>query len=213
MCHLHYSYWPINIKLDLRLYSDIQCQRLQNFVWMFVQQVFMLTSKPPITTQWQQCGQSLKLKHAVCIYDTLVTEDTLFGTQQSVWKERFWGKSVLEGHFRTVILPPVEVSDYFAFDFISNLTNDKLVEQFWDYLPENYIVADYTFLPPVWSECSASSFRTTNTCESFHAHFNALFWSAHLNILFLHLHCKKYRMRPTWKWEASIKEGIKYQKQ
>jgi hypothetical protein len=37
MCHLHFSYWPVNIKRPMRMYSDIQYQRLQNFVWMFVQ--------------------------------------------------------------------------------------------------------------------------------------------------------------------------------
>jgi hypothetical protein len=59
------------------------------------------------------------------------------------------------------------------------------VEEFCDYLLENYIDADSTFPPPVWSECSASSSRTTNACESFHAHFNALFYSAHPNIFVL----------------------------
>jgi hypothetical protein len=50
---------------------------------------------------------------------------------------------------------------------------------------ENYIDADTTFPPPVWSECTASSLRTTNACELFHAHFNALFYSAHHNIFVL----------------------------
>jgi len=44
------------------MYSDIQYYRLQNLVWMFVQQLFMLTSKPPFPTQWPQCGQAVKLK-------------------------------------------------------------------------------------------------------------------------------------------------------
>ena len=47
--------------------SDIRYQRLQNLVWMFLQQLFMLTSKPPFTTQWQQCGQAWKLKNVVSI--------------------------------------------------------------------------------------------------------------------------------------------------
>jgi len=32
----------------------------------------------------------------------LVTENTIFGTQQALWKEIFWGKSVLEENIRTV---------------------------------------------------------------------------------------------------------------
>ena len=53
------------------------------------------------------------------------------------------------------------------------------MEQFCDYLLENYTNADSTFPLPVWSECTASSLRTINACELFHAHFNAVFYSAH----------------------------------
>jgi len=59
------------------------------------------------------------------------------------------------------------------------------VEQFCDYLLENFIDADSSFPPPVWSECTALSLRTKNACELFHAHFNALFYNAHLNIFLL----------------------------
>jgi hypothetical protein len=61
--------------------------------------------------------------------------------------------------------------------------NDKRVEQFCDYPLENYIDADPTFSPPVWSHCSASSLRTINARDSPHAHFNTLFYIAHPNIL------------------------------
>ena len=84
--------------------------------------------------------------------------------------------------FGLSLLPPTEVTDCFMLDFISNLLNDKRVEEFCDYLLENYVDADSTFPPPVWSECYASSLRTINARESFHAHFNALFYSAHLSI-------------------------------
>jgi len=55
----------------------------------------------------------------------------------------------------------------------------------YTYLLENYIDADSTFLPPVWYECTASSLRTINACELFHAHFNAPFYSAHHTIFVL----------------------------
>ena len=87
--------------------------------------------------------------------------------------------------FRLSIFPPAKVSDCFALDFISNLPNDKREEQFCDCLLEDCIDADPTLPPPVWSECSASSLGTINACESFHAHFNALFYSAHHNIFVL----------------------------
>jgi hypothetical protein len=56
------------------------------------------------------------------------------------------------------------------------------VEQFCEYLLENFIDADYNFPPPIWSECSASSLRTINVLESFHASVRALSYSAHPNI-------------------------------
>jgi len=64
--------------------------------------------------------------------------------------------------FELSLLPPSDFTDSFAFDCISNLSNDKRAEQFCDYLLENYIDADSTLPPPVWSERSASSVRTIN---------------------------------------------------
>ena len=64
--------------------------------------------------------------------------------------------------FGLSLSPPAKVSDCFALEFLSNLPNDKRVEQFCDYLLENYINADSTFPLPVWSECTASSLRTIN---------------------------------------------------
>jgi len=87
--------------------------------------------------------------------------------------------------FGLSLLPSADVSDFFALDCIFNLPNDKRVEQFCDYLLENYIDADSPFPPPIWSECSASSLRTINACESFRAHFNALFYGGHHNIFVL----------------------------
>jgi len=69
-----------------------------------------------------------------------VAENTIFGTQQAVWKERFWGKSVLE------------VCDRFALEFLSNLPKDERVELFCYYLLENCIDADSTFPLSFWSE-------------------------------------------------------------
>jgi hypothetical protein len=71
--------------------------------------------------------------------------------------------------------PPAEISDSLALEFISNLPNDKRVEQFCNYLLENYIDVDSTFPMPVWSEYRSSSLRTINVCESFHVHFSAIF--------------------------------------
>jgi len=82
-------------------------------------------------------------------------------------------------------LPLAEVCDCFVLELLSNLPNDKRVEQFCGYLLENYIDVDSTFPPPVWSECTASSMRTIKACKLFHAHFNALFYIANHKIFFL----------------------------
>jgi hypothetical protein len=87
--------------------------------------------------------------------------------------------------FRLPLLPPAEVGDCFALDFIIQSTERWAMEQFCDYLLENDIDEDSTFPPPVWYECSASSFQAAKTCESFHVHFNALFYSAHPNTFVL----------------------------
>ena len=44
--------------------------------------------------------------------------------------------------FLLSLLPPGDVSDWFAFKFLFNLPNDKRVEQFCFYLPDNYVNAD-----------------------------------------------------------------------
>ena len=87
--------------------------------------------------------------------------------------------------FGLSLLPPAEVCDIFALEFSSNLSNDKRVEQFCDYLLENYIDADSTFPLLVWSECTAWTLRTINVCELFHVHFSALFYSVCHNIFVL----------------------------
>jgi hypothetical protein len=48
--------------------------------------------------------------------------------------------------------------------------NSKL-DQFGDYLVDNYIDSESKFPPEIWAENSCSILRTTNTCESFHSKF------------------------------------------
>ena len=110
----------------------------------------------------------------------LVAENTIFlDSASSMERKTLELSQFLKKIFGLSVLPPAEVCDCLALQFLSNLSIDKRVEQFCSYLLENYIDADSTFPSPVWSECSASSLRTINACELFHAHFNALFYSAH----------------------------------
>lgn len=118
-------------------------------------------------------------------------------------------RQFLKKIFGLSLLSPAEGSGCFAFDFIYNLPNDRWVEQFVDYRLEYCIDADSRFSPPIWSEYSASSFRATNACESFHSHFSAFTHSEHPNIFVLYLHCKKYKFGLTSRWEASLHENWK----
>ena len=56
------------------------------------------------------------------------------------------------------------------------------IQSFMDYIFDNYISPDAVFPPSVWAEFSASTNRTTNGCESFHAKFNGYFYTAHPNV-------------------------------
>jgi len=51
--------------------------------------------------------------------------------------------------FGLSLLPPAEVCDCFALECLSNLPNDKRVEQFCDYLLENYVYIDADSTSPL----------------------------------------------------------------
>jgi hypothetical protein len=108
----------------------------------------------------------------------LEAENTNLGLSKRHGKKDSEVSQFLKKIFGLSLLPPAEVCDSSAFEFLSSLPVDKRVEEFWVYLLENYIDADSTFLSPVWSECTASSLGAINACQLFHAHFNTLFYSA-----------------------------------
>jgi hypothetical protein len=76
-------------------------------------------------------------------------------------------------------LPAEEVNDCLVLEF-SELAppeyNDRLVK-YVDYLMKTYVSPNATFPPVIWASASASSARSTNNYESFHAHFNSSFYS------------------------------------
>jgi hypothetical protein len=112
--------------------------------------------------------------------------------------------------FGLSLLPAAEVCDCFALECLSNLPNDKRVEQFCDYLLENYVDAESTFPPPVWSECTASSLRTRRRMWVIPFPLQMHYFTVRIiKYLFLYLHCKKYGMRPTSKWEVSLPKDLK----
>ena len=108
-------------------------------------------------------------------------ENTIFEAQQAEWRERLWGKSVIEENIRTVALTTggslrllcvgmfIQSFERQASGTVLRMSARKL---YWCRLH-------------FWSECTASSLRTVNARELFNAHFNALFYIAHPNIFVL----------------------------
>ena len=140
----------------------------------------------------------------------LDAENVIFGIQQLYADKDSAVTHFLKKIFRLLLLPQVEVSDCFFSDFIPSLPNDRWVEQFCDYFPEHYINAGSNFPPPIWSECSTSSFSSTKVCELFHTQFKALVDSALPNVFVQEtVPEKKHGINPTPKCKATIHEDLK----
>jgi len=88
----------------------------------------------------------------------------------------------LKYFFGLPFLHPEEVENCFIEDIMSIQPNDSKIREFTDYVFDNYINEESRFPPKIWSEFNASTMRTTNSCESFHSHFNSMFYTAHPNI-------------------------------
>nr|CAI5865114.1 unnamed protein product [Callosobruchus analis] len=84
--------------------------------------------------------------------------------------------------FGLTFLPPTEVGECFAQDFMSDKPQDSKVDQFTDYLVDTYIDSDSKFPPEIWADNSCNIFRTTKTCESFHSKFKRENLSPYPNI-------------------------------
>lgn len=93
--------------------------------------------------------------------------------------------SFLKLFFGLSCLHPDDVFDCFTDDIMPIQPDNPDVRNFTDYVFDNYIAPDSPFPPHTWAEYSSSLSRTTNSCESFHAHFNASFYSSHPHIFLL----------------------------
>ncbi|KAE9533011.1 hypothetical protein AGLY_009439 [Aphis glycines] len=91
------------------------------------------------------------------------------------YKKNDW----LKHTFGLTFLDPLEVSDCFSFDLMSDIPDDSKYSKYADYILENYIDENSKFPPNMWATHSATLNRTTNNCESFHSHFNQTFYKTH----------------------------------
>lgn len=85
--------------------------------------------------------------------------------------------------FGLLFLSPDQVSDCFTEDLMTECPTDERLIKYCDYLVDNYISEDSVFTPSLWACNSTSMQLTTNSCESFHSHFNRNFYSDSPSIL------------------------------
>uniref|UniRef100_A0A2S2QBL8 MULE transposase domain-containing protein n=1 Tax=Sipha flava TaxID=143950 RepID=A0A2S2QBL8_9HEMI len=88
----------------------------------------------------------------------------------------------LKYFFGLPFLHPDEVINCFTDNLISIKPLDEKIDIFTDYILEIYILPESSFPPSLWAEYSATTMRTTNSCEAFHSKLNAMFYNAHPNI-------------------------------
>jgi len=67
--------------------------------------------------------------------------------------------------------------------FMSECPIDEKPQKFADYFVETYISEDCIYPPKLWALASSELTRTTNACESFHAHFKNSFYRHSRSIL------------------------------
>ena len=79
-------------------------------------------------------------------------------------------------------LDPESVGDCFAFELQEIKPHNEELENFASYLVDTYIDENALFPPKIWASKSSCTARTTNCCESFHAHLNKCFNYSHPNI-------------------------------
>uniref|UniRef100_A0A2S2NF94 MULE transposase domain-containing protein n=1 Tax=Schizaphis graminum TaxID=13262 RepID=A0A2S2NF94_SCHGA len=104
------------------------------------------------------------------------------GLSKTYKKQNLEESNFFKFFFGLYFLIPNDVYDFFIEDIMPKLPANKNIKLFIDYILKTYIASDSTFPPNLWAEFSTISNRTTNSCESFHAKLNSLFYTLHPNI-------------------------------
>ena len=91
-----------------------------------------------------------------------------------IWLTHFFGIPFLAAD---------DVGDCFVTDMMSFIPDDQRCIAFADYVVDYYLTPESVYPPILWASVpSADAKRTTNGPESFHAHYNEQFYSAHPSI-------------------------------
>ncbi|KAK3793725.1 hypothetical protein RRG08_006547 [Elysia crispata] len=86
--------------------------------------------------------------------------------------------------FGMPFLPSEQVIPFFCIEATCLSPIDPRIEELEEYLLKNYIESQ-NFPPSMWASQDLSRPRTTNCCESFHAHFQKFFQNSNPNIFTL----------------------------
>lgn len=84
--------------------------------------------------------------------------------------------------FGLLFLEPNDVEDFYFFELYEIKPQNTNLEKFSDYLLDTYLTNESKFPPYIWASASAELNKTTNACESFHAHFNNSIYQTHPSI-------------------------------
>lgn len=93
--------------------------------------------------------------------------------------------SYLRSFFGLAYISPDELEDFYIEDFVSYEPSNTTVQEFTDYVYENYIRSGARYPSSMWAAYSASVSRTTNACEGLHARLKDMFYHTHPDIYLL----------------------------
>ena len=150
MCNLHFSCRPINIPRPMRMYQPCGVRGCRIWCECFFPAIvyadFETAVHNAVTTVWP----GLEVK--ACRFhlgQSWWRKIQSVGLSKQNGEKDYEVNQFLKKISGLSLWPPVKVCDCFALEILSNLPNDKRVEQFCDYLLENYIEAHSTFGPNV----------------------------------------------------------------
>ena len=104
---------------------------------------------------------------------------------QSAYRARSSAGSFLRNFFSLSFLHPEEIEDCIHQDFNAIAPDLPRVDEFVEYILEEYVVGGCRFPPSMWAVYDAEQIRTTNACEALNSKLNSMFYHSHPHIFLL----------------------------
>jgi len=90
MCNLHFSYRPINIQGPMRMYQTYGIRGCKTWCECFSNNCLCWLRNRHSQRRDNSVARLGSESMSFSFRTELVAENTIFGTQQAVWKERLW---------------------------------------------------------------------------------------------------------------------------